>query len=848
MALNCRFLFATLLLALAFPLIAHADPNPTYLNPKAPLSARVDDLYGRLTEQEKLSLLSGTDFTSQPLPGLKLAGISFADAGQGVRGGPFATAGPATAFPAESTMASSWDVNLLWQIGQTIGDEARNKGTGTQIELAPAVNIHRTPVDGRNSEYMGEDPYLTSNLAVAYIDGMQSTGVGACIKHFACNNQETDRLSISSVVDERTLREIYLPSFEAAVTKAHVAAVMAAYNRVNGQFCTANWYLLTNVLRNEWHYPGLVISDWGAVHDIAPVVNAGLDVEMPGQVYLKAASLQSELNDGDMKQTTVDTVVKHILRAMIVAGLADPVASTPNPAEVGSPEHVALATKVAEEGMVLLKNDRNLLPLNPKASQRIAVFGVRATSWQIDSDGSPAVTPTQSVDALDGIKQRIAGNPDALVDYIAGDNPRSWSQVSAAARKADTAIVIVGSEHETEGTDRSTMAISSDQVALIKAVSAANPNTVVVLNNGGPVTMQGWISKVPAVLDAGFPGEMGGVALASILFGDIDPSGKLVDTYGVRRQDYPDYANYPGSDGKVVYAEGIYVGYRGFDKHHIAPLFPFGYGLSYTKFRYSNLQLTSPRWNAQASVTASAKITNIGERSGAEVVELYIQPKAPLIDRPLRELKGFAKVDLAPGESKNVTFTLVPRDFAYCDVPGKQWRADRGLYEVELAASSRDIRLTEPLKLTRTWTQSIPEMGAKNPNPIPVQVSLSTGQPATCSSVMHDNLAKYAFDGDPTTRWESQWSDPQWIEVDLGTEKTISRVRLMWETAYGSEYSIQASDDNINWRTVYSTSTGQGSLENIQFSPTTARYVRLYGTKRGTQFGYSLYSFDIYSK
>jgi beta-glucosidase len=847
MKLNIRVLLAAIFLCPVCPIIVHADPNPTYLNPKAPLSTRVDDLYDRLTEQEKLSLLSGTNSISKPLPRLKLAGISFAEAGQGIGDGPTATSGPATAFPSESTMASSWDVDLLWQIGQAIGDEANNKGTGTQIVLGPAVNIHRTPVDGRNSEYMGEDPYLTANLVVTYINGMQSTDVGACIKHFACNNQETDRTAVNVAVDERTLREIYLPSFEAAVTRAHVASIMAAYNKVNGQFCTANWYLLTNVLRNEWHYPGLVISDWGAVHDIAPVVNAGTDVEMPEPTFLKPASLQIELNNGDIKQTAIDTAVKHILRAMIVAGLADPATSAPNSADVGSPEHVALATKVAEQGMVLLKNDRNLLPLNPIAAQRIAVFGTHATNWQIGSFGSPTVRPTVTVDALDGIKQRIAGNTNALVDYVAGNNPASLSLAITTAKMANTAVVIVGSQLESEAYDRSTMAISDDQVALIKAVAAANPRTIVVLNNGGPVTISDWISKVPAVLEAGFPGEMGGVALASLLFGDVNPSGKLVDTYGVRRQDYPDYSNYPGQNDQVVYAEGIYVGYRGFDKHDIAPLFPFGYGLSYTTFHYSALQLSNSHWNTQGALTASAKITNTGSRSGSEVAELYIEPKAPLIDRPIRELKGFAKVDLAPGESKLVTFTLIPRDFAYCDVPGKQWRADQGLYEVELAASSRDIRLAEPVKLTRTWTQSIPGMGAENPNPYHVPVSLSTGRPASCSSVMHNNVATNAFDADPNTRWESQWSDPQWIEVDLGQETTVSRVMLQWES-YALAYSIEVSNDNTNWTTVYSTTNGQGSLEQIQFSPTTARWVRLYGTKRGTPFGYSLYRFDIYAK
>jgi beta-glucosidase len=990
-----RFLSAACCLAVLFVSVVPAQSDslqPVFRNPNAPLAARVNDLFNRLTEHEKLSLLTGTNFTSRPIPRLGLPGIAMADAGQGVRGGMPPTTGPATAFPAEVTMASSWDRHLLWQIGEAIGNEARNKGTGVQMELGPAVNIHRSPLCGRDSEYMGEDPFLTANLAVSYIKGMQSTGTLACVKHFACNNEEDDRGYVNVIVDERTLREIYLPAFEAAVKQGHVASIMAAYNRVNGPYCSANWYLLHDILRTDWGFDGLAVSDWGAVHSLTDVVNGGLDLEMPGPGLVTASALQIALKQKEISQGEIDHAVRDILRAMIRAGVVNPVQHVPDNSVVGSLASQQVANQAALEGMVLLKNQGKALPINPTASQKIVVIGPRAKNWQMDSYGSPSVQPTTYTDAYDGIAERVAGSnnmslsyyPAALsegttipteslfssdgdghglsgayfnnttlsgppvaaridptVDFVFDDITRpagvaalkfsarwtgsitapstgdfvftvrsddgcrlwiggkhiiddwndqaattsigrihlmagqsyalkleyyqnagdasitlGWLQPSDAARvyqgaaeaakSADVAVVCVGSETEGEGTDRTTMHLPDQQDLLIETVAAANPHTIVVLNNGGPVLVGSWINSVPAVLEAGFPGETGGKALASILFGDVNPSGKLVDTYGMRRQDYPDYGNFPGVNGKVHYREGIYVGYRAFDKRHIVPQFPFGYGLSYTTFHFSGLGVSQSKWNAAGTVRVTANVTNTGKLPGAEIAELYIEPRDPKIDRPIRELKGFNRVDIAPGQTMRVSFALTPRDFAYCDVPGKRWRADKGNYVIEIGSSSRDILLSHAETLTKTWTQPIPGMGAKDPYaPKP---SLNTGKHGTASSDYQGHFVANAFDGDPGTRWESKWSDPQWIKVDLGKSQFISLVELTWETANASAFQIQVSNNNVNWHTVYSTTNGQGGYERIEFPPVKARYVRMYGTKRATKYGYSLYSFDVYKK
>lgn len=839
------FIFSTALsLATAICNVGFAQETPLYKDPRAPLEQRVNDLFGRLTQDEKLALLGGTGFTTQPIPRLGVPRMVMADAGQGVRGGPRGTLGPATAFPAGVEMASTWDTNLLGQIGEAIGDEARNKGQGIQVELGPALNIHRTPQGGRNGEYFTEDPFLDSRLAVAFIRGLQSTGVAACAKHYVCNNQEDDRGEINVVVGERALREIYLPAFEAAVKEGHVWSLMSAYNCVNGPHCTANAWLLNEILKKEWGFNGLVMSDWGGVHE-TDVVQDGNDLEMPTGQFMNVPDLKAALNNGSITQAAVDDSVHRILRTIIRTGLLNG-PMHPDPAEVNSPAHAALALKVAENGIVLLKNRGHLLPLNRDNLKTIAVIGNAAAAMQVDAHGSPEVHPLHVVNFLDGIKAEAAGHaaviyaasglegqplpasvitlpdndgvhgfraqyfknrnlegPPALVrvdstinlnspnppapgfpttdfsvrwtgqltvpvsgNYVltftgddgyrvfvgkrllidnwveeaatpesgeiqlqagkayrlrveyfqgAGDytahmewttpTGQPYQDAVAAAKKADVAVVFVSTEdQEGEGHDRPSMDLPDGQAGLIRAVAAANKRTIVVLNNGTPVTMTDWLGRVPAVVEAWFPGQEGGTALAEILFGDVNPSGRLPDTFAVRRDDYPDFGNYPGGHHEVHYAEGIYVGYRHFDKAGIRPLFPFGYGLSYTTFRFSNLKVSSPRLAPDGSITATVDITNTGKRAGKEVAELYVHDLHPRIDKPVQELKGFAKVDLAPGETKTVGLIVTPRDLAYFDVPGEQWKADPGKYEIEVGASSRDIRQKIPVELTGTFT------------------------------------------------------------------------------------------------------------------------------------------------
>ncbi|BDI30435.1 beta-glucosidase [Capsulimonas corticalis] len=972
--------------------LTHAQAISPYQDRTAPLEARVSDLFGKMTQDEKLSFLTGTGFTTQPILRLGVPAMAMADAGSGVRGGPDDTTGPATAFPCGVCVASSWDRDLIGRVGQAIGMEALNKGPGVEVMLGPAVNIHRSPLGGRNSEYMSEDPYLASQMVVPYILGMQSTGAGACVKHFACNNEEVDRGEVDVRVGDRALREIYLPAFEAAVREGHVWTIMSSYNRINGYHATANWYLLTEILKNEWGFDGLVMSDWGAVHATGEVVNAGNDLEMPGPGLVTHDKLAKALRAGTVRQEAIDDSVKRILRTVIRVGLLDGT-RTPDAGVVDSPEHQRLAKEAAEKGMVLLKNEGGILPLDAAKLQSIAVIGPRAKNWQFASGGSPTVTPYFSVSGYQGIVNRagdrvkinyasasdlgsgsavvpesalspdtdskqhglrgqyfdnteLKGKPvatrtdpqlqfqwdssqrpkgigetkfsvrwtgkltapatgsytfalaaddgcrlvidgktiidhwidsggapvigkidlvagrqyDIRVDYYQGaggsllrlnwilPGGAQFPDAIAAAKKSDVAIVFVGSQNEGEGSDRSSMALDGVQAELVHAVAAANKNTIVVLNNGAPVLMADWLPKVPGVVEAWLPGEEGGDALAAILFGDVNPSGKLTDTIAARREDYPDFGNFPGVKNVVHYDEGIYVGYRHFDKKQVAPIYPFGYGLSYTTFKYSNIKIATPELSSSGQVTVTADITNTGQRAGSEIAELYVHDPSPKIDKPVRELKGFAKIALQPGETKTATFTLTPRDLAYCDVAGKQWKADGGNYEVEVGASSRDLPLKTDLRLTSDWTQSVPGMGI--PAPPMVKPSLATGKPVLASSIQsgEDTPPEYAVDGDSGTRWSSAPSDPQWIAVDLGAPTTVARVNIVWEAAYASAYDIQVSDDGQDWKTVYSTTKGQGDLETISFAPVKARWVRMLGKKRATQFGYSLYSFDVFGE
>ena len=420
-----------------------------------------------------------------------------------------------------------------------------------------------------------------------------------------------------------------------------------------------------------------------------------------------------------------------------------------------------------------------------------------------------------------------------------------YAEAVKAAKGADVAVVCVGTlGQESEGTDRPSMDLPGDQDDLIQAVLAVNKNTIVVLNNGTPVTMTKWVKNVPAILETWFPGQEGGSALASILFGDVNPSGKLPDTLAVNRSDYPDNGNFPGKNGKVNYAEGIYVGYRHFDKKHIAPIFPFGHGLSYTTFQYSNPIVSKP--GPAGTVYAKVSVTNTGSRAGAEVVQVYVQDNTPKVDKPIRELKAFQKVYLLPRQSKTLNFILPFRAFAYCDVADRQWRADSGVYRILFGSSSRDLRIGTNLALSKTFVQPIPFLEEQKPKK--AENDLAFGRPVQASSTENrpDVSPENIVDGDDSTRWSSEFSDPQWISVDLGSDTTINRVVIKWERAYASDYMLQISSDNVRWETVYDTQSGIGGVQEIPLKPIAARWVRILARKRATEFGVSLYGLEIY--
>jgi beta-glucosidase len=719
-----------------------AIPNDApYKNASLPVEQRVADLLKRMTLEEKVTMLSGSGWMeSAPIERLGIRAIKMADGPMGVRSwaGSSAITSSAnapvlvetTSFPSGVAMAATWDTALIQREGQAIAQEV--KALGRDMILGPTVNINRQPLWGRNFEGYGEDPYLSGKLGVTYIKGVQGEGVIPSVKHFAANNEEYERHRVNATIDERTLHEIYLPAFKAAVEEADVWDVMSAYNKVNGVHCGENDYLLDQVLKKEFGFKGFVVSDWGSTYSTAPTVNAGMDLEMPGgppmqkwvanpgtvasgngDGWLVPEKVLAEVKAGNITEATINDNVNRILRVIFLSGIFDHPHT--GGGEVDTPEQRAVALQGATEGIVLLKNSGGLLPLDPAKVHSIAVIGPNAAVARTGGGGSSLVRPKYSIAPLDGIKER-AGKNSIQVSYALGvgmegedpaqDTPearaKALKDATDAAARADVAVIVVGryNKLESEGFDVKTMDLPAGQDELIAAVEQANPHTIVVLNTGDPVTMTKWIDTTPALLDMWYLGQEGGHALASILFGDADPSGKLPVTLPRSYQDNPAAANYPGKDLEVNYSEGLYVGYRYYDTKNVEPQFPFGFGLSYTKFAYSDLKMTRYE-NAGRSATWSfgVKVRNTGARAGAEVVQLYVQDRHAKIDRPVHELKGFQRVELQPGEAKTVRFTLDRAALSYWSPATKAWQADQGTFEIQVGASSRDIRLHAPLEL-----------------------------------------------------------------------------------------------------------------------------------------------------
>jgi len=670
-------------------------PNAVYAKPNAPVEARVSDLLKRLTQPEKLSLLALIGYGDPQklnlpeVPRLGLPSLRTTDAPQGIRDG------QATAFPMEVVMASSWDPGLVRQIGAAIGEEARAKNR--QVVYGPAVNIQRTPQSGRYFENFSEDPFVDAQMAAAYIGGMQDRGVASCLKHFVCNDQETNRHEMNVVVDERTLHEIYLPAFSAAATKAHVWAVMPALGQINGDYCAQSKPLLQDLFKTKWGWNGLVISDWGSVHDTSDSMGGGTDVEMPQPDHYSPVSLSFALQQKRITQAQIDDAVRRVLRLMVRTGRLDP-PKAPILTAVNSSAHQALARKAAQEGIVLLKNTDHFLPL-PKTLKSVVVVGPNAQDTQLGGRWSADVVPFYRVSILDGIKTKLGAGANVVFDQgcprTGPSAPGAIDHAATLAKTADVAIVVVGTDNNYEGEelDPPDLHLPGDQEKLIEAVAAANPHTLVVLNCGTPLLISHWLPHVSGLLETWYAGQEAGNAAADILFGDITPSGKLTGTWANAREDYSDNGSYPGANGVIHYSEGINVGYRHFDKRKIVPLFPFGCGLSYTTFAYSKLTAPS-KVKTGAPATVHVAVTNTGTRVGDEIVECYVRSLTPKVSRPLRELKAFGRVSLLPGQTKTVTLTLDPDAFAYWSVQKHVWQTDPGAYALDIGGSSRDIRLS----------------------------------------------------------------------------------------------------------------------------------------------------------
>ncbi len=807
--------------------------------PNAEVEKRVESILGKMTLQEKIEIIGGVnDFFTRPISRLGIPALKMSDGPMGVH-----DYGLTTAYPAGIALAASWDTQLAERFGVSMGKDARARGVN--FILGPGVNIYRAPMNGRNFEYFGEDPFLASRMAVSVIEGIQAQRVIAVAKHFAGNNSEFARTTLSSDIDERTLREIYLPAFEASVKEAKVGAVMDAYNLVNGVYMTQNNHLNNDILKKEWGFDGILMSDWGATHDGIAAGIGGLDLEMPSPTFMNSETLLPALREGKLETATLDDKVRRILRKAIEFGFLDrPQTDTTIPTYSQEGRQVAL--DVARGSMVLLKNSGNLLPLNENEVKTIAVIGPDAYPAVPSGGGSAETKAFNAVSYLEGISDRLGtkvkvlyavdspildevfessefvtapggepglkgeyfGNqelqgtpalvrtdkhvhfdwgegsfaPNQPVDhfsarwtgyfvpkdsgdyrfftsaddgvrlYIGDDTaiddwqPHSQTvdsygthleaghaykirleyfedvgsaivgfgvtraesfigrNTKALAAHADAVVICVGFDPQTEGEgfDRS-FRLPGGQDELIRQISAVNKNTIVVLTAGGNVDMTGWVDQVPAILHAWYPGQEGGTALAQILFGDYSPSGKLPASFERRWEDNPTFHSYypEKNEKRVQYSEGVFLGYRHFDRSETKPLFAFGYGLSYTTFRYDKLSVSPETGNLNEPVTVSFDVKNRGHREGAEVAELYVGESHPKVPRPLKELKGFEKVRLKPGESRRVTLRLDRRAFSFYDITKSDWTADAGEFIILVGSSSDKIQLQGKFVLTR---------------------------------------------------------------------------------------------------------------------------------------------------
>lgn len=664
----------------------------------------VKNITAQMTLEEKASLCSGKNFWYlKGIERLGIPSIMVTDGPHGLRkqASSSETVGladsvPATCFPTASALAATWNRDLIYEVGAALGDECRQEKVG--VILGPGANIKRSPLCGRNFEYFSEDPYLSGEMAAAHINGVQSQGIGTSLKHFVANNQEYRRMTIDTIVDERALREIYLAGFEIAVKKAQPWTVMCSYNKINGTYASDHIKLMREVLKDEWGHEGLVVTDWGAMNERVEALKAGTELEMPGAQNGNDAIIVEAVQNGQLDETLLDQAVERILTVIFKADKTLSEEFT-----YASESHHALARKVAGEGAVLLKNDGNILPL--QAHTKVALIGRFAREPRYQGAGSSLMNPSHLENLHDEItalvgKENLAYAPG----YTSKGDYAEESLIQEAVNLANSAEVVIicaglTDLYEVEGLDRDHIKLPPGHDALIEKIAEMHSNIVVVLSNGSPVEMP-WANQVPAILEGYLGGQAGAGALADILYGKVNPSGKLAETFPLKLEDNPSYHYFPGGPDIVEYRESIYVGYRYYDTVNQEVLYPFGHGLSYTTFEYSDLQLSQKQLTTSQKLKISFKVKNIGIVAGKEIVQLYVRDLESTAFRPAKELKGFAKVDLQPGEQTEVSIEINWRAFAYFNTDLKDWHVEAGAFEILVGASSKDIRLKETIKIT----------------------------------------------------------------------------------------------------------------------------------------------------
>lgn len=702
---------------------------------------KIEELIAELTIEEKAAMCHGNGlFRTEGVKRLNIPPIKMSDGPMGVRNEfpddswvPIGNSDDyVTYLPCSLALAATWNKNLAYKSGQVLGNEAR--GRGKDIILGPGINIIRSPLCGRNFEYMSEDPYLTGEMAVPFIRGVQEDNdVSVCVKHFAVNNQETERLNVEAIVDERTLREIYLPSFEKAVKEGNAYSIMSAYNKLYGYHCSHNKELLEGILKEEWGFDGIVVSDWGAIHDTELAANAGMDIEMNVTYnfddYFFANPLIKAVKEGRVKEEVVDEKIRRILRLMYKLNMFS---ESRKRGTYNAPEHRALTLEVARESIVLLKNENNVLPLKDTQIKTLAVIGENANIAHSNGGGSAEIKALYEITPLLGFNMRLGGETE--VRYAKGYSAdvsikeQLINEAVELAKTSDAVIIVGGLKHtaedlqlennalsvtkdeeikrriDSEGYDKTDLNLPYEQDELIKRVLEVNKNAVVVMLSGAPIDMSEWIDEANAVVQTWYNGMEGGRALAEVIFGDVNPSGKLTATFPRKLEDSPAHklGEFPGGE-TVNYGEGIFVGYRYFSTYDVNPLFAFGHGLSYTEFKYDNLEILISEKPDDIDVLVKFKVTNIGEVDGAEVPQVYVSDLEASVERPKIELKGFDKINLKIGETKEVEIKLDKKALAFYNVEDKKWTVESGKFKVLVGRSAQDIRLEKDINIASNY-------------------------------------------------------------------------------------------------------------------------------------------------